>query len=106
MRGAAAVTAANVASCPRTGIVSQACGDCHPANFGLFASLELRLLFDIIDFDETLPASWEFDVKRLAASFILMAREQGCGRDADGRPYDVRQLRALKQTISPEMLKG
>ena len=83
MRGAAAVTAADVAVCPLTGIVCQACGDCHPANFGLFASPERRLLFDIIDCDETLQASWEFDLKRLTASLVMLAREQGCNANEE-----------------------
>ena len=59
MRGAAAMMAADVAAGPLTGIAVQACGDCHLGNFGAFASPERRVLFDITDFDETLPASWE-----------------------------------------------
>jgi len=62
-----------------TGIYVQACGDCHAANFGGFASPERRLLFDINDFDETLRAPWEWDVKRLAASIVLASRELGLG---------------------------
>ena len=77
MRGAAAMMAADIASGPVTGIRVQACGDCHLGNFGAFASPERRVLFDINDFDETLPATWEFDVKRLAVSFVLLARQQG-----------------------------
>ena len=77
MRGAAAMMAADIASGPVTGIRVQACGDCHLGNFGAFASPERRVLFDINDFDETLPAPWEFDVKRLAVSFVLLARQQG-----------------------------
>lgn len=98
MRGAAAVTAADVAGGPLTGIVCQACGDCHPGNFGVFASPERRLLFDITDFDETLPASWEFDVKRLAASFVLLAREQGCARD-DQREATRVLLRSYREHL-------
>ena len=64
---------------PATGIRVQACGDCHVANFGGFASPERQLLFDINDFDETLPAPWEWDVKRLAASVVLASRELGMG---------------------------
>jgi uncharacterized protein (DUF2252 family) len=74
-RGAAALMASDLASTPATGIHVQACGDCHAANFGGFASPERRLLFDINDFDETLPAPWEWDVKRLAASVVLASRE-------------------------------
>lgn len=76
MRGAAAIMASDVAAAPLTGIKVQACGDCHLGNFGAFASPERRVLFDINDFDETLPASWEFDLKRLAVSFVLLARDQ------------------------------
>ncbi len=77
MRGAAAMMAADVAVGPRTSIAVQACGDCHLGNFGAFASPERRVLFDINDFDETLPATWEFDLKRLAVSFVLLGRDQG-----------------------------
>lgn len=77
MRGAAAIMAADTATGPVTGIRVQACGDCHLGNFGAFASPERRVLFDINDFDETLPASWEFDLKRLAVSFVLLSRDQG-----------------------------
>jgi uncharacterized protein (DUF2252 family) len=76
-RGAAALMAADLASTPRTGIRVQACGDCHVANFGGFGTPERRLVFDINDFDETLPAPWEWDVKRLAASIVLAMRESG-----------------------------
>jgi uncharacterized protein (DUF2252 family) len=70
-RGAAAVMAADLAGTPDTGIRVQACGDCHLLNFGSYATPERRLVFDINDFDETLPAPWEWDVKRLAASFMI-----------------------------------
>ena len=78
-RGSAAVMAWDLSKTPATGIRVQACGDCHAANFGGFASPERRLLFDINDFDETLPAPWEWDVKRLAASIVLASREFGLG---------------------------
>ncbi|MFY9690113.1 MAG: DUF2252 domain-containing protein [Candidatus Acidiferrales bacterium] len=74
-RGAAALMASDLATTPATGIRVQACGDCHVANFGGFGSPERRLVFDINDFDETLPAPWEWDVKRLAASSVLASRE-------------------------------
>ncbi|WIY00851.1 DUF2252 domain-containing protein [Amycolatopsis mongoliensis] len=74
-RGAALPAAADLATTPRTGLVVQACGDAHLTNFGLFASPERRLVFDLVDFDETLPAPWEWDVKRLAASVEVAARE-------------------------------
>ena len=76
-RGAAAVMAADLASTPKTGLDVQACGDAHLQNFGLFASPERNLLFDVNDFDETLPGPWEWDVKRLAASIELAARDNG-----------------------------
>jgi len=82
MRGSAALMAADLASTPVSGIRVQACGDCHLGNFGAFASPERRILFDITDFDETLPGPWEFDLKRLATSFILVARTKGYDRAA------------------------
>jgi uncharacterized protein (DUF2252 family) len=75
LRGAAAIMASDLAKTPATVIRVQACGDCHAANFGGFGSPERRLVFDINDFDETLPAPWEWDVKRLAASLVLACRE-------------------------------
>ena len=85
-RGSAAVMAADLAKMPATGIRVQACGDCHLMNFGGFATPERNIIFDINDFDETLPAPWEWDVKRLVASFVLAARSIGLsdhqGRDA------------------------
>jgi uncharacterized protein (DUF2252 family) len=76
-RGAAAIMAADLARTPITGLHVQACGDCHLLNFGVFATPERRLIFDVNDFDETLPAPWEWDVKRLAASFVVAARNNG-----------------------------
>jgi uncharacterized protein (DUF2252 family) len=73
-RGAAALMAADLANTPVTGIRVQACGDCHVSNFGGFGSPERRLAFDINDFDETLPAPWEWDLKRLAASIAIAGR--------------------------------
>jgi len=73
-RGSAAVMAADLAHTPTSGIRVQCCGDCHVLNFGAFGSAERRVVFDINDFDETLPAPWEWDVKRLAASFVLACR--------------------------------
>jgi uncharacterized protein (DUF2252 family) len=78
-RGSAALMARDLSETPATGIRVQACGDCHASNFGGFASPERKLLFDINDFDETLPAPWEWDVKRLAASIVLASRELGLG---------------------------
>jgi uncharacterized protein (DUF2252 family) len=78
-RGAAAVMAADLAATPRTGLHVQACGDCHVSNFGGFGSPERQLVFDINDFDETLHAPWEWDVKRLATSIVLAGRHKGDG---------------------------
>jgi uncharacterized protein (DUF2252 family) len=69
--------AADLAATPKTGIRIQACGDCHVSNFGGFGSPERRLVFDINDFDETLPAPWEWDVKRLATSIVLVGSDLG-----------------------------
>jgi uncharacterized protein (DUF2252 family) len=76
-RGAALIMAADLAATPVSGVTVQLCGDAHLSNFGLFGSPERRLLFDINDFDETLPGPWEWDVKRLAASFEIMGRDRG-----------------------------
>jgi len=76
-RGAAAVMAADLAITPMSGIRVQACGDCHLMNFGGFGTPERRIIFDISDFDETLPAPWEWDLKRLAVSFVLAGRNNG-----------------------------
>jgi len=79
-RGSAAVMAHDLADEPRTGLHVQLCGDAHLANFGGFASPERRLVFDLNDFDETLPGPFEWDVKRLAASFEIAARHRGLDR--------------------------
>src|SRR5215469_9996098 len=76
-RGAALPMASDLSGTPATGLTVQACGDAHMANFGIFGSPERRLLFDVNDFDETLPGPWEWDVKRLAASLEVAARERG-----------------------------
>jgi len=76
-RGAAAIMAADLAGLPSTGIRVQSCGDCHLVNFGSFATPERRQVVGINDFDETLPAPWEWDVKRLAASFVVAGRNNG-----------------------------
>lgn len=81
-RGSAAVMAADLAATPTIGVKVQACGDCHLKNFGGFATPERNIVFDINDFDETLPAPWEWDLKRLAASFVLAARSNGVASDA------------------------
>jgi Uncharacterized protein conserved in bacteria (DUF2252) len=77
LRGAAGLMARDLAHTPITGPRVQACGDCHLLNFGLFATPERNLIFDINDFDETLPAPWEWDLKRLAVSFAVASRDNG-----------------------------
>ena len=91
MRGAAAVMAADLASTPVSGLWVQSCGDCHLANFGTFASPEGTPVFDLTDFDETLPAPFEWDLKRLASSFAV---------DADHRGLPERTCRQLARTAS------
>ena len=76
-RGAALVMASDLSATPDSGIRVQACGDAHLSNFGAFASPDRRLVFDINDFDETLPGPWEWDVKRLAASLVVAGRDRG-----------------------------
>jgi uncharacterized protein (DUF2252 family) len=76
-RGAAKIMANDLARTPTSGFKVQCCGDAHLSNFGVFASPERRLVFDINDFDETLPGPWEWDVKRLAASMLIGARDNG-----------------------------
>ncbi len=78
-RGAALPMAADLAGTPVSGLAVQACGDAHLSNFGIFGSAERRLVFDVNDFDETLPGPWEWDVKRLAASLEVAARGNGFG---------------------------
>ena len=84
-RGTAIIQARDLASAPVSGITVQACGDCHLANFGGFASPERVLVFDINDFDETFPGPWEWDVKRLGASLILAARDRGFSKTVADR---------------------
>jgi uncharacterized protein (DUF2252 family) len=80
-RGAALVMAADLATTPDTGITVQCCGDAHLSNFGVFGSPERKLMFDINDFDETLPGPWEWDLKRLATSFEVAGRDRGFSAD-------------------------
>jgi len=79
-RGAARIMASDLAQSPTSGIRVQLCGDAHLSNFGVFASPERRLMFDLNDFDETLPGPWEWDVKRLAASMVVAGRDNGYSR--------------------------
>jgi uncharacterized protein (DUF2252 family) len=84
-RGAALLMASDLASAPDTGLTAQLCGDAHVSNFGLYASPERNLVFDVNDFDETLPGPWEWDVKRLVASVAIVAQENGCGHEERDR---------------------
>src|SRR5207249_3548242 len=76
-RGAAKIMAADLKDTPTAGLNVQLCGDAHLSNFGVFASPERSLVFDLNDFDETLPGPFEYDVKRMAASFTIAARNNG-----------------------------
>ena len=80
-RGSAALMAADLAPLPRTNLTVQLCGDAHLSNFGMYGSPERELLFDVNDFDETLPGPFEWDLKRLAASFVLASRNNGLTDD-------------------------
>ena len=97
-RGAAAVMAADLSGTPSPDIRTQLCGDAHLANFGAYASPERRLVFDINDFDETLPGPFEWDVKRLAASLIIAARDNGFDRSA-GRFATEAAVRSYRDAI-------
>jgi uncharacterized protein (DUF2252 family) len=111
-RGAALNMAADLATTPTSGPRPQICGDCHLMNFGAFATPERRVVFDINDFDETFPAPWEWDVKRLAASFVLACRHNGlsgsiaddvaqaCVRSYRERMADFSQMRVLEMWYS------
>lgn len=98
LRGSAGLMAADLATTPVTGIRVQACGDCHLLNFGLFATPERNLIFDINDFDETLPAPWEWDVKRLAASFAVAARDVQL-TDKQARAAAIECVRAYREQL-------
>ncbi len=99
MRGAAIIMAHDLAGTPRTGIQAQLCGDCHLLNFGLYASPERTLLFDVNDFDETLPGPWEWDVKRLATSVVVAGRDNGFD-DADCRRAAREAARSYRQRMA------
>jgi hypothetical protein len=98
LRGSAAVMAHDLASTPSTGLTVQLCGDCHLANFGVYASPERSLVFDINDFDETLPGPWEWDVKRLATSFLVATRTFGLSR-ADARAVVLRLVETYRTQL-------
>src|SRR6185437_14372965 len=98
-RGAAAIMAADLAATPVAGLEAQLCGDAHLSNFGAFASPERRLLFDLNDFDETLPGPFEWDVKRMAASFAIAGRNNGFAK-ADTRAATLASVRAYREAMA------
>ncbi len=98
-RGAALNMAADLATTPASGVRVQTCGDCHLANFGAFATPERRVIVDINDLDETLPAPWEWDVKRLAASFVLACRSNGHRRQ-DARDAALTCIRSYRERMA------
>ena len=98
-RGAAKIMAADLKDTPRAGLVSQLCGDAHLSNFGAFASPERTLLFDLNDFDETLPGPFEYDVKRMAASFTIAARNNAFTK-AETHDVTLAAVRAYREAMA------
>jgi uncharacterized protein (DUF2252 family) len=98
-RGGAKIMAADLKDTPVAGLGAQLCGDAHLSNFGLFASPERRLLFDLNDFDETLPGPFEYDVKRMAASFTIAARNNGFSK-ADTRAATQASVTAYREAMA------
>jgi uncharacterized protein (DUF2252 family) len=98
-RGAAKIMASDLAATPTAGLDSQLCGDAHLSNFGLFASPERNLLFGLNDFDETLPGPFEYDVKRMAASFTIAARNNGFTKQ-DAYAATIASVTAYRETMS------
>jgi uncharacterized protein (DUF2252 family) len=98
-RGAAKIMAADLKDTPRAGLNVQLCGDAHLSNFGIFASPERTLLFDLNDFDETLPGPFEYDVKRMAASFTIAARNNGFTK-ADTREATLASVRDYREAMA------
>jgi uncharacterized protein (DUF2252 family) len=98
-RGAAKIMAADLKDTPTAGLQVQLCGDAHLSNFGAFASPERRLLFDLNDFDETLPGPFEYDVKRMAASFTIAGRNNGFGK-ADTKAATLEAAKAYREAMA------
>src|SRR4029450_10543248 len=98
-RGAACLMTSDLATTPQTGIRTQLCGDAHLSNFGAFASPERDLVFDLNDFDETLPGPFEYDVKRMGASFTLAARNNGFS-EADTRSATLAADASYREAMS------
>ncbi|RZS63501.1 uncharacterized protein (DUF2252 family) [Agromyces ramosus] len=97
-RGAALLMAADLAGTPTSGITTQICGDAHLSNFGVFGTPERRMVFDMNDFDETLPGPWEWDVKRLAASFEVAGRSRGF-TDEERREINLAVVRGYRERM-------
>jgi uncharacterized protein (DUF2252 family) len=98
-RGAARIMAADLLGTPVAGLEAQLCGDAHLSNFGLFASPERNLIFDVNDFDETLPGPFEYDVKRMAASFVIAARNNGFS-EPDARAAAQGSVRVYREAMA------
>ena len=98
-RGAAKIMAADLKDTPRAGLTAQLCGDAHVSNFGIFASPERALLFDLNDFDETLPGPFEYDVKRMAASFTIAARNNGLTK-AEAHDVTLASVKAYREAMA------
>ena len=98
-RGAAKIMAADLKDTPVAGLDAQLCGDAHLSNFGMFASPERALLFDLNDFDETLPGPFEFDVKRMAASFLIAGRNNGFSK-ADARAAALASVMSYRESMA------
>jgi hypothetical protein len=98
-RGSALTMAADLSSTPSTGVRVQCCGDAHLCNFGGFATAERKIIFSINDLDETLPAPWEWDVKRLAASFVVGCRDKGLS-DGNARDIATTCVRSYRESMS------
>ena len=98
-RGAATIMAADLAATPVAGLEAQLCGDAHLSNFGAFASPERRLLFDLNDFDETLPGPFEYDVKRMTASFTIAARNNGFSK-ADTHQATLASVTSYREAMA------
>ena len=96
-RGAAYLMAADLADAPRTGLDVQLCGDAHLSNFGVFAAPDRRLVFSINDFDETLPGPFEWDVKRLVASFAVAGRDRG---------FDAKRRQSINRAVTRSYREG
>jgi len=98
-RGAAKIMAVDLKDTPVAGLRAQLCGDAHLSNFGMFASPERRLMFDLNDFDETLPGPFEYDVKRMAASFLIAGRNNGFAK-ADARAAAMASVTAYREAMA------